>query len=49
MASETTETHAIPDGGTETTKTSQSESVDETTETNVTVEKKTATAEANEI
>jgi len=49
MASETTETHAIPDGGMETTETSQSESVDETTETNVTVEKKTATAEANEI
>ncbi len=49
MASETTEIHATTDGGTETTKISQSESGDETTETNMTVEKKTATAEANEI
>ena len=49
MASETTETQATHDGGTETTKTSQSESGGEKTETNVTVEKKTATAEANEI
>ena len=49
MASETTETHVKTDGGTETTKTSQSESGDEATETNVTVEKKTATTEANEI
>jgi len=49
MASETTETQEKPDGGTETTKTSHTESAGDAAETNVTVEKKTATTEANEI
>ncbi len=49
MADEKTETHEMPDGGTETTKTSHSETSDGATETNVTTEQKTATTEANEI
>ena len=49
MASETTETQEKPDGGTETTKTNHTESAGDAAETNVTVEKKTATTEANEI
>ena len=54
MADETTETRETPDGGTETTKTSYSETSPngmgrESVETNMTVEKTMATTEANQI
>ena len=49
MAEETTEIAGTPSSGTETAKMRNAEIVDEAAEVNVIVEKKTATAEANEI
>ena len=49
MAEETTETNPMPDSDAEQTKVSRTEIVGDAAEANVIVEKKTATAEANEI